>query len=81
MVAVPSPLSAKWTPGGNAPVLEIRGSGYPLVVTVKPNTSPNVAAAAGSLVMTGADAAVVTLRVNAWAAGLPNPLAAVIVTG
>ena len=52
-----------------------------MVVTVKPNTAPNVAAAAGSLVMTGADAAVVTLRVSAWVAGLPNPLAAVMVTG
>ena len=37
--------------------------------------------AAESLVMSGADAAVVTLRVNAWVAGLPTPLAAVMVIG
>jgi hypothetical protein len=27
MVAVPSPFSAKWTPGGSVPVLWIRGAG------------------------------------------------------
>jgi hypothetical protein len=27
MVAVPSPLPAKWTPGGIVPVLDIEGTG------------------------------------------------------
>jgi len=51
------------------------------VVTVKLNSEPNKGAAAAALVITGLEAAVVTVRVNAWVAGFPTPLEAVMVIG
>lgn len=54
IVAVPSPLSANFTPLGSAPILVILGAGSPVVVTVKVNATLKVAVALEPLVKTGA---------------------------
>ena len=53
IVAVPLPLSVKFTPVGNAPVLVRPAVGFPVVVTVKVPVDPTVNVALFPLVMEG----------------------------
>ena len=53
MVAVPSPLSVKLTPGGRPDSPQL-GAGYPPALTVKLNAEPSVAVALLPLVNEGA---------------------------
>ncbi len=53
IVAVPSPLSANFTPDGSRPVRVILGAGSPVAVTVKVKGTPNAAVAAEPLVKAG----------------------------
>jgi hypothetical protein len=48
---------------------------------VKLNGTPKVSVLVALLVIAGADAAVVTVSVNDWLAGLPTPFDAVMVMG
>ena len=54
IVAVPFPLSVKFTPLGNDPVLLKAGVGLPVVVTVKVPAAPAVKVTLLALVMVGA---------------------------
>ena len=54
IVAVPFPLSVKFTPLGNEPVLDKAGAGLPVVVTVKVPAVPAVKVTLVALVMVGA---------------------------
>ena len=53
-VAVPSPLSTKFTPPGSAPVSVRPGAGKPVVVTVKVPGEPSVNVVPLALVIEGA---------------------------
>ena len=77
-VAVPSPLSTKLTPDGREPVSVRDGVGLPVEVTVKDPEDPEVKDVLADEVIA---AVAVTVRVKDWVAGLPTPLAAVMVTG
>ena len=82
-VAVPSPLSVKLTPDGSAGVLvaDRSGTGMPVAVTVNEPGCPAAKVVAPALVMTGAAAAGLTVRVKPWVAFGRTPFAAVIVSG
>jgi hypothetical protein len=54
MVAVPFPLSAKFTPAGKDPVLFRAAVGLPVVVTVKVPADPAVKVTLAALVIAGA---------------------------
>jgi hypothetical protein len=79
-VAVPFPLFTNVTPLGSVPVSVKVGVGDPVAVTVKLPAAPTVNVVLLALVIAGATCAVFTVRVNAWLAGLPTPLLAVIVS-
>ncbi|MDE3202704.1 MAG: hypothetical protein KGQ66_00610, partial [Acidobacteriota bacterium] len=64
IVAVPSPLSVKVTPGGRAPVSVLKACPLPVVVTVKDPGEPTVKVADEGLVKLGGKSGVMT----AWAA-------------
>ena len=53
-VAVPFPLSTKFTPAGSAPVSVSAGTGNPMVVTVKLPSVPVVKVVLPALVIAGA---------------------------
>src|SRR5262249_5690764 len=77
-VAVPSPLSTKFTPSGNAPSCVIVGAGRPVVVIGKGNASASVADVWSAWVMTGAPCRVSTKFCDA---GASTPFVAKIVIG
>ena len=72
---MPSPLSVKLTPAGNAPCTDSAGAGKPLVVTVKLPARPVVNCAPAGLIAGGWP----TVKVKSWVASGETPLAAVIV--
>jgi hypothetical protein len=71
-------LSTKLTPDGREPVSVRDGVGLPVEVTVKDPEDPEVKDVLADEVIA---AVAVTVRVKDWVAGLPTPLAAVMVTG
>ena len=73
---MPSPLSVKVTPAGNAPCTDSAGAGKPLVVTVKLPAWPVANVASAALVIAGGW---VTVKVKFCVASGEPPLAAVIV--
>ena len=74
-VAVPSLLSTKVTPVGNAPVSVSAAVGKPVVVTVNVPIVPDVNVGVPALVIAGAWS---TVSVKLWLASGVTPLAAVI---
>jgi hypothetical protein len=80
MVAVPLPLSVKFTPLGNAPVLASAAVGVPVAITVKVAAVPAVNVTLFALVIAGATTNA-TVSVNDCVAFGATPLFAVIVMG
>jgi len=76
IVAVPSPLSAKVTPGGRLPLADRAAVGNPVEVTVKLPAVPVTKVTPGAEVITG-DA--FTVRVKDWDASGATPLVASMV--
>jgi hypothetical protein len=72
-VAVPSPLSTRFTPDGSEPVSDKVAVGLPVEVTVKDPAVPTVKVVAAAEVMVGAAS---TVRVKDWEAAGLMPLAA-----
>src|SRR5581483_4274382 len=79
MVAEPSPLSVKLTPGGKSPVTANDGGGEPVAWTVKEPPMPAGMVKLAGVVKTGGWPAARTVSVKVWVLSLPTPLWAVIV--
>ena len=75
---MPSPLSVKVTPAGNAPCADSAAVGKPLLVSVKVAAWPVVNVTSAALVMRGGSS---TVNLKSCLAAVEMPLPAVIVNG
>ena len=78
-VAVPSPLSAKLTPVGSAPLSTREAVGVPVEVTVKLPALPSPKVVLSADVMAGDWRVWSTVRVKVWVASGAKPLPASMV--